>query len=151
MPYNIYDPLDKKEPISFHDPYDIPGAQVGTLIKGMKTDRATNPITPNYRLLDGAMAPVPVYNPRTGLDTRTIPMETWSSSAGPQLKLDPPAGDSAALTLESFGSGKSIPDRSPGAEGMGSGGMGTNMSMATQKVAPSSGASAAQKLDAFMD
>lgn len=150
MPYNIYDPLDKKELISFHDPYDIPGAQVGTLVKGLKTDRATNPITPNYRLLDGTAASVPSYNPRTGLDTRTIPMETWSSSAGPLLKLDTPAGDSAPLTLESISSGKQrTPDRSPGAEGMGFGGMGTNASIATQKVAPN--ATTSQKLDAFMD
>merc|ERR1719207_110689 len=47
VPFNIYDPPEVKQPISFHDPHDIPGAQVGSLRKGLEgSQRHTNPLNP---------------------------------------------------------------------------------------------------------
>mmetsp|Transcript_49938 Transcript_49938/g.109077 ORF Transcript_49938/g.109077 Transcript_49938/m.109077 type:complete len:411 (-) Transcript_49938:120-1352(-) len=55
IPMNIYDPPDKKAVISFHEPQDIPGAQVGSLKKGIVTNRAMHPLQPDYVLLDGTV------------------------------------------------------------------------------------------------
>merc|ERR1719387_223447 len=53
VPFNIYDPPEKKPIISFHEPQDIPGTQVGSLRKGIVTGRMTNPLNPRYTMLDG--------------------------------------------------------------------------------------------------
>jgi hypothetical protein len=53
VPFNVYDPPEKKPIISFHEPQDIPGTQVGSLRKGIVTGRMTNPLNPRYTMLDG--------------------------------------------------------------------------------------------------
>jgi len=53
VPFNIYDPAEKKPIISFHEPQDIPGTQVGSLRKGIVTMRNINPLQPRYTMLDG--------------------------------------------------------------------------------------------------
>jgi len=59
-PFNVYDHPDVKPVISFHDPHDIPGAQVGTLRKGLDGNkRFTNPLQPQYEMLDGDSRPQP--------------------------------------------------------------------------------------------
>mmetsp|Transcript_25738 Transcript_25738/g.56742 ORF Transcript_25738/g.56742 Transcript_25738/m.56742 type:complete len:458 (+) Transcript_25738:67-1440(+) len=55
IPFNVYDPPDKKAVISFHEPQDVPGAQVGSLKKGIVTNRALHPLQPDYTLLDGTV------------------------------------------------------------------------------------------------
>lgn len=52
-PFNVYDPPAKKPVISFHDPHDVPGAQVGSLRRGIGSTRMTNPLNPKYQMLDG--------------------------------------------------------------------------------------------------
>jgi hypothetical protein len=63
VPFNIYDPPSVKPAISFHDPHDIPGAQVGTLKKGIEGSYRTlnpcDPLQPDYQLLDGQKRPAP--------------------------------------------------------------------------------------------
>lgn len=62
VPTNIYDPPEAKPMISFHDPHDIPGAQVGSLKKGIEGSRrggTTNPLNPRYKMLDGDTKPQP--------------------------------------------------------------------------------------------
>lgn len=61
VPANIYDAPEVRPPISFHDPHDIPGAQVGSLKKGIEgaTRRRTNPLNPHYTMLDGEIRPQP--------------------------------------------------------------------------------------------
>jgi hypothetical protein len=62
VPVNIYDPPEVKPVISFHDPHDIPGAQVGSLKKGIEGSRrggTTNPLNPRYKMLDGDRRPQP--------------------------------------------------------------------------------------------
>merc|ERR1712178_567388 len=64
VPANIYDPPEVRPAISFHDPHDIPGAQVGSLKKGIEgsTRRMLNPLNPKYPMLDGNLhtQPIPV-------------------------------------------------------------------------------------------
>lgn len=61
VPTNIYDPPESRPMISFHDPHDIPGAQVGTLKKGIQPpSRCCNPLNPMYPMLDGVKMPQPV-------------------------------------------------------------------------------------------
>lgn len=60
VPANIYDPPQTRPMISFHDPQDIPGAQVGTLRKGIETRRCLDPLNPTYPMLDGNARPQPV-------------------------------------------------------------------------------------------
>eukprot|EP00392_Amoebophrya_sp_AT5.2_P011834 g11924.t1 len=67
-PIHVYDDMVAKPPISFHDPFDIPGAQVNSLKKGLVTMRLTNPITPAYTLLDGRHDVLPKYEPRASAD-----------------------------------------------------------------------------------
>jgi len=61
VPFNIYDPPQVKPAISFHDPHDIPGAQVGTLKKGIegsiRTLNPLDPLQPDYQMLDGERRP----------------------------------------------------------------------------------------------
>lgn len=57
VPHNIYDPPEVRPMISFHDPCDIPGAQVGSLKKGIVTQRQLNPLNPRYPMLDGDQKP----------------------------------------------------------------------------------------------
>jgi len=67
VPFNIYDPPQVKPAISFHDPHDIPGAQVGTLKKGIegsfRTLNPLDPLQPDYQLLDGQRRPAPAPVP----------------------------------------------------------------------------------------
>jgi len=81
VPYNIYDPPEKKQVISFHDPHDIPGAQVGSLRKGIETWRITNPLQPTYTFLDGKVVPTTVYRAQNALDA-----ERGFPTAGPLKK-----------------------------------------------------------------
>lgn len=62
VPQNIYDAPEVRHMMSFHDPCDIPGAQVGSLRKGIATGRVMNPLNPRYTMLDGDQKPhaVPV-------------------------------------------------------------------------------------------
>jgi hypothetical protein len=60
VPVNIYDPPEVRPMIDFHDPCDVPGAQVGTLKKGIVTKRQLNPLMPHYPMLDGDQRPPPV-------------------------------------------------------------------------------------------
>eukprot|EP00437_Effrenium_voratum_P021087 CAMPEP_0181458704 /NCGR_PEP_ID=MMETSP1110-20121109/32447_1 /TAXON_ID=174948 /ORGANISM="Symbiodinium sp., Strain CCMP421" /LENGTH=440 /DNA_ID=CAMNT_0023583201 /DNA_START=159 /DNA_END=1477 /DNA_ORIENTATION=+ len=61
VPANIYDPPETRAMMSFHDPHDIPGAQVGTLKKGIEgSRRSLNPLNPKYPMLDGNARPQPV-------------------------------------------------------------------------------------------
>ncbi|CAE8581816.1 unnamed protein product [Polarella glacialis] len=60
VPSNIYDPPEVRPMMSFHDPHDIPGAQVGTLKKGIVSGRSCNPLNPYYPMLDGNARPQPV-------------------------------------------------------------------------------------------
>lgn len=72
VPFNIYDPPDVKPAISFHDPHDIPGAQVGTLKKGIegsiRTRNPLDPLCPDYQLLDGSKRPAPTPVPAGGVE-----------------------------------------------------------------------------------
>jgi hypothetical protein len=62
VPANIYDHHEDRPMISFHDPHDIPGAQVGSLKKGLEgvAQRQLNPLNPKYSSLDGDTRPCPV-------------------------------------------------------------------------------------------
>ncbi|CAK9094808.1 Uncharacterized protein SCF082_LOCUS44619 [Durusdinium trenchii] len=61
VPANIYDPPEIRPMMSFHDPHDIPGAQVGSLKKGIEgSRRRVNPLNPKYPMLDGNARPQPV-------------------------------------------------------------------------------------------
>merc|ERR1711971_1477408 len=66
VPANIYDPPEVRPMISFHDPHDIPGAQVGSLKKGIEgiTRRQCNPLNPRYPMLDGEARPHPMLQSR---------------------------------------------------------------------------------------
>lgn len=92
VPHNIYDPPEVRPMISFHDPHDIPGAQVGTLRKGIEgiTRRCTNPLNPRYTSLDGETKPhpVPVFEAeRGGVSRPTHPLLQARATASslPQL------------------------------------------------------------------
>jgi len=61
VPTNVYDPPETRPMMSFHDPHDIPGAQVGTLKKGIQPpSRCVNPLNPMYPMLDGVRMPQPI-------------------------------------------------------------------------------------------
>jgi len=61
VPTNVYDPPEIRPLMSFHDPHDIPGAQVGSLKKGIEgSRRRVNPLNPKYPMLDGNARPQPV-------------------------------------------------------------------------------------------
>lgn len=82
IPFNIYDPPEKKAVISFHDPHDIPGAQVGSLRKGIETNRSLNPLQPTYQFLDGKIVPTTVYKAQNAFDAeRGFPMRKCASEA----------------------------------------------------------------------
>lgn len=76
VPANIYDPPDVRPAISFHDPHDIPGAQVSSLRKGIETGRQLDPLNPKYKLLDGDRMPhpVPVFEAERGSAHHIHPM-----------------------------------------------------------------------------
>ena len=54
------------------------------------THRHTNPINAQYRLLDGVQERLAVYNPRTGLDTRTIPTAVGEEMVAQQRAVTAP-------------------------------------------------------------
>ncbi|CAE7208570.1 unnamed protein product, partial [Symbiodinium sp. KB8] len=61
IPANIYDAPEMRPMITHHDPHDIPGAQVGTLKKGIEgSRRSVNPLNPRYPMLDGNARPQPL-------------------------------------------------------------------------------------------
>merc|ERR1712232_768376 len=97
VPANIYDPPEVRPMISFHDPHDIPGAQVGSLKKGIEgiTRRQCNPLNPRYPMLDGEARPQPLPllenergNPRAGLGAHPMLQSRMlsSTSAAPDLR-----------------------------------------------------------------
>jgi len=97
VPANIYDHPEARPMISFHDPHDIPGAQVGSLKKGIEgiTRRSVNPLNPRYPMLDGDGRPPPVPlleaergNPRSGLGAHPVLQNRTlgSSSSAPSLR-----------------------------------------------------------------
>lgn len=97
VPCNIYDPPDVKEVISFHDPHDIPGAQVGSLKKGIEGSRrggSTNPLNPRYRMLDGDARPqpVPVFDAERNVPTHSLVKSRAQASSLPNLRAGTPSG-----------------------------------------------------------
>merc|ERR1712232_1466126 len=96
VPANIYDPPEVRPMISFHDPHDIPGAQVGSLKKGIEgiTRRQCNPLNPRYPMLDGEARPQPMPllenergHPRSGLGTHPmLQSRMLSSTSAPDLR-----------------------------------------------------------------
>merc|ERR1711920_906970 len=66
VPANIYDSPEVRPMIDFHDPHDIPGAQVGSLKRSIPGNRQVNPLNPNYTMLDGdpQRAPHPMLHGR---------------------------------------------------------------------------------------
>jgi len=91
VPINIYDPHEVKEVISFHDPHDIPGAQVGTLkkgIEGSKRGGSTNPLNPRYKMLDGDVRPqpVPVYDAERNVPSHSLVQSRAQASSLPNLR-----------------------------------------------------------------
>jgi len=92
VPINIYDPPEVKPVISFHDPHDIPGAQVGTLkkgIEGSKRGGSTNPLNPRYKMLDGDVRPqpVPVFDAERNIPTHALVQSRAQASSLPNLTL----------------------------------------------------------------
>lgn len=87
VPHNIYDPPDVRPMISFHDPHDIPGAQVGTLKKGIVTGRACNPLNPRYPMLDGDSfyQSVPAFEAERGSARHPHPMMQSRASGSASL------------------------------------------------------------------
>lgn len=82
VPYNVYDPPEKKAVISFHDPHDVPGAQVGSLRKGIESGRELNPLQPTYTFLDGKVVPTTLYTAQNALDAeRGFPLRKSQSEA----------------------------------------------------------------------
>jgi len=112
VPANIYDPPDVRSMISFHDPHDIPGAQVGSLKKGIEgsTGRVLNPLNPKYPMLDGGRIPQPVPlleaergHPRPGLGSHPVlQRQAMAASSAPDLRagVPPPSGGSRGMQRE---------------------------------------------------
>jgi len=96
VPCNIYDPPEVKEVISFHDPHDIPGAQVGSLKKGIEGSRragTTNPQNPRYIMLDGDARPqpVPVFDAERNLPVHSLYKSRAQAASLPNLAATPQA------------------------------------------------------------
>ncbi|CAD7950065.1 unnamed protein product [Amoebophrya sp. A120] len=142
-PIHVYDDMTTKPPIFFHDPFDIPGAQVSSLKKGLVTSRFTNPITPAYTLLDGKKDVLPKYVPRQSADARlpatgtSAPLSATAASALPT-----PQGKSASFSADK----ENMPP-------MPMPGNNTNVNSQTMKMPmpPASGGTAAQQLGQFVD
>jgi len=117
VPFNVYDPPEKKPIISFHEPQDIPGTQVGSLRKGIVTGRSTNPLNPRYVMLDGAAKMHPLAergDPPAGsvlnsaAPNATLPADFLHSSTSPtapahaqmQGNWMPPPGEAYQKTLD---------------------------------------------------
>jgi len=82
-PFNVYDPPHKKPVISFHDPHDVPGAQVGSLKRGIGSTRMTNPLNPKYQMLDGLQLTYqaePVMEAERGYPPNRAPPRTMEGS-----------------------------------------------------------------------
>lgn len=74
-PHNIYDPPEVRPMISFHDPHDIPGCQVGSLKRGIVSRRSVNPLNPAYTMLEGENRhPAPVIEAERGSAQNLHPM-----------------------------------------------------------------------------
>lgn len=90
VPHNIYDPPEIRPMISFHDPNDIAGAQVGTLKKGLEASRrCLNPLNPKYTMLDGNPQPQPVPTfdaERAGVISHPLIRNRGASSSTPNLR-----------------------------------------------------------------
>lgn len=121
VPANIYDPPEHRPMIHFHDPHDIPGAQVGSLKKGIEgaTRRQCNPLNPRYPMLDGEARPQPLPvleaergHPKGGLGSHPMLQSRMLSGSAPNLRSPPPSGGSGMRR-----------DASAGAIGGGGGGM----------------------------
>mmetsp|Transcript_47676 Transcript_47676/g.102099 ORF Transcript_47676/g.102099 Transcript_47676/m.102099 type:complete len:501 (-) Transcript_47676:84-1586(-) len=95
VPHNIYDPPEVRAMISFHDPSDIPGAQVGSLLKGIATGRSVNPLNPRYPALDGngkptTMPTLGAERQGPGMQSHPLVRSQANASSAPQLR--PPSG-----------------------------------------------------------
>eukprot|EP00929_Paragymnodinium_shiwhaense_P005415 TRINITY_DN10733_c0_g1_i1.p1 TRINITY_DN10733_c0_g1~~TRINITY_DN10733_c0_g1_i1.p1 ORF type:complete len:473 (-),score=46.48 TRINITY_DN10733_c0_g1_i1:439-1857(-) len=107
VPSNIYDPPEVRPMISFHDPHDIPGAQVGSLRKGIEgiTRRQCNPLNPRYPMLDCDVRPQPMPllenergNPKAGLGAHPmLQSRMLSSTSAPDLRRQTPQGAHSQL------------------------------------------------------
>lgn len=106
VPYNLYDPPEKKPVITFHDPFDIVGAQVGSLAKGIRTHRSLYPLEPAYKLLDGQQTDAYPHRPEHipsvmtgigGAKGRTQEMKNSTSNSVATL-----APATAAMQLDKF-------------------------------------------------
>merc|ERR1719324_1331479 len=91
VPFNIYDPPEVKPAISFHDPHDIPGAQVGTLKKGIEGSGrggTTNPLNPRYKMLDGDVRPqpVPVFDAERNVPSHSLMQARAQAASLPNLQ-----------------------------------------------------------------
>lgn len=106
VPFNIYDTAEAKPVLERHDPHDIPGAQVGSLKKGICGPRAgkTNPLNPRYTMLDGdrRTEPVPYIDAERGAQrpnsvTHPLQQTRGQASSLPGLHVGdvPPAGRSS--------------------------------------------------------
>merc|ERR1712151_1201401 len=99
----IYDHHEDRPMISFHDPHDVPGAQVGSLKKGIHgfTQRNLNPLNPKYQPLDGGNRPHPMPvieaergHPRAAMGSH--PMLRNRTPGGSTPNLRQPSGHLAA-------------------------------------------------------
>jgi hypothetical protein len=100
VPCNIYDPPEVKEVISFHDPHDIPGAQVGSLKKGIEGSRRagqTNPLNPRYKMLDGDARPqpVPIFDAERNLPMHSLVQSRAQGASASLPNLRPMGGTPA--------------------------------------------------------
>jgi hypothetical protein len=92
IPANVYDPPDVRPMLSFHDPNDIAGAQVGSLKRGdglRHGYRGTNPLNPRYQMLDGEVRPqpMPTFDTERGAAHNLHPMmrSQAASASAPNL------------------------------------------------------------------
>jgi len=100
VPHNVYDPPEVRPIISFHDTHDLPGAQVGSLKRGIATRRSVNPLNPAYTMLEGETRhPAPVIEAERG-------------SAQPLHPMMRTAAGTASLPNLHGGSGGATPSRS---------------------------------------
>jgi len=106
VPFNIYDPPQVKPAISFHDPHDIPGAQVGTLKKGIEGSvrilNPVDPLQPDYQMLDGFKRPPNSPTPYSHLQTQPVP-EGYIEAERGHAKGPPQLHQSQQPTLQRAG------------------------------------------------
>lgn len=99
-PFSMYDPLEKvHKPMALClDLSDIPGAQVGTLQRGLgqSVPRGSDPLAPTYRFLDGSLSSV---------SGARINQYNYKADPGQRYAMKASAS-SPALALDAFKDGK---------------------------------------------